>query len=302
MTGAGSVLGRVPERSNSGFEGVVPVRRIAVRRIRRVLLVLSSKEGSMKSTSRERCSALSCAFLSSVFVLTTAAGAAAGPLVLTGWDLLATQAGTQFLGVAFAGVPLGTFDFGAGPVGVGNTDTIIQRLDTADAPTDSIGIEMVALGLVSTTPVDLGGGLGLHYITLQSARGGPDSLGRMTINFGPEGTPHGTFDSFFDVFFDLRLGDPSGPIVLSDTLRLAANDVPWGHLPPPGALEIPFVNVFLNQQNRDADFWPIGVFQEEHPDGGVHAVTTAAPEPATIALLGLGLLIPVLRRARRGRS
>ena len=51
-------------------------------------------------------------------------GASGADLVLPGYDLLETSPGTTFGGVAFHGVPLGTFDFGGtiGVKNVGNTD------------------------------------------------------------------------------------------------------------------------------------------------------------------------------------
>lgn len=158
----------------------------------------------------------------------------AGPLVLPGYDLFETLSGTAFVGVPFEGVPIGTYDFGSGPQKVGTTDTIVQRFDPASAPSTTIDIELVALQLKSSVPADFGLGLGTYYITLQSARGGPASLGAMTINFDPRGevSPHGTFDSFFDVFFDIRLGDLDGPIALSDDERVDSRQNPWSHDPP----------------------------------------------------------------------
>lgn len=130
----------------------------------------------------------------------------------------------------------------------------------------------------------------------------------MAIGFGPEapaGSGHGTFDSFFDVFFDVRKGGLSGPIALSDTLRLTSQGVPWNHFPPTDALEITDVNSLLNGTDSDADFWPIGPFQEVHPTGAVHAVTsTTVPEPGSLSLLAIGVLAGVGRRilSRRRRA
>ena len=210
--------------------------------------------------------------------------------VSPGYDLLTTQPGTTFAGAAFQGVPLNTFDFGGsiGVKNVGSTDTIIQRLASANGPTpQEIAIQMLALQLVSVSPINLGAGLGLYFITLQSARGGSASTGRMTINFTPQ-----TFDSFFDVFFDLRFEDLNGPIVQSTSLRLSSSGVPWSNLAPPGSLLIDGVNNLLNGSNNNNDFWPIGLIIETHPEGAQHVAssTTVPDSGSTFTLLGLTLI------------
>jgi len=229
----------------------------------------------------------------------------AGPVINPGYDLFESLTGTTFGGVAFQGVPIGAFNFG-GAIGikdVGVTDTIIQRL--APATGAAIPTQMIDLQLMSTAPTNFGLGVGFYFITLQSARGGPASTGSMTIGFGPEapaGSPHGTFDSFFDVFFDVRLGALGGPIALSDTLRLTSNGVPWNHFPTPNAVQINGVNVFLNGTDRNADFFPLGQFQEVHPTGAVHRVSEAeTPEPGSFSLLAIGVLACLGRRIFSGR-
>jgi hypothetical protein len=240
-----------------------------------------------------------------LLVLSSATLSKASDLVLPGWDLFLTAPPTVFGGVAFEGVPIDTYDFGAGLQNVGNTDTIVQRLDPASAPSTAIPTELVALQLQSSVPADFGGGLDTYFITLQSARGGPASVGRMTINFDPAGEviPHGTFDSFFDVFFDVRKGDLNGPIFLSDSLRLASQGTPWNHDPPPDAVLINGVNYHLNGSDKDNDFFPIGPVQEFHPTGAIHSVVPGTlPEASSTALtLALGLFgISLLGRFLKG--
>jgi hypothetical protein len=237
-----------------------------------------------------------------------------------GWDLWITAGGSSFPGLGpLVGVPYGTFDFttgtdgdfgrGIGVKAVGDTDTIIKRRAIASVPgppgalpqtAAPIPIEMVGLQLRSAAPVNIGAGLDFHYITLQSARGGPVSPGSMSITFSD--VTGGTFSSFFDVFFDIRIGSLTGPILVSDTLPLSSSASPWGHEPLPGELLIDDVNNVLNNVDRLADFHP-RTATETHPNGAVHTVqpvaaSTAAPEPGTMGLLAFGLLIGIARRRR----
>jgi hypothetical protein len=233
----------------------------------------------------------------------------ADPLVERGWELYETiSPGTVFFlrGVGltpFDGVPLGTFDFttgtggdfgrGLGTQSVAQTDTVIKRTNVA--PGLPIPIELVALQLVSHDPINLGAGLDFHYVTLQSARGGPLTTGNNAINFGPEGNPHGTFSSFFDLFFDVRLGSTSGPIVYSDNLRLLTDLESWAHDPPPNALMILAANRFLDGSDQSEDFWLTAAsvpLTLSNPSGTTillaPATITAVPEPSTLILLSTG--------------
>jgi hypothetical protein len=242
--------------------------------------------------------------------------------VFPGYDLFqSVTPGTNFGGVDFAGVPLGTYDFG-GTIGVQNvglTDTIVQRLDLATAApgaSATIPIELVALQLVSTTPVDFGLGPDFYYITLQSARGGPASPGEMTINFadptpGPPPPPQpvgGTFDSFFDVFFDIRKGALDGPIALSDDLVLTNTGSLWSHYPAPGSLLIDGVNHDLNGRDGTNDFFAIQAVVETHPTGAMHTVIGTGvqggiPEPSSLTLGGIAVAFGVgLTWYRRRRT
>lgn len=250
--------------------------------------------------------------LTAVFTLAFPDVSHADPLVLRGFDLFATVAsGTQVnLGPAgiqpFKGVPLGTFNFGTGPVNTFNTDTIVQRLGDASPASPTISLQIVALQFMSVNQFDLGGGNDFHFITLQSDRGGPASTGLMTITFGPEGSPHGIFDSTLDIFFDIRVGSLNGPIVFSGMKTITAIGFPWDHSPPPGAVLVPGVNFSLNGQNQLNDFFPIGIVLHLGPDDSGHAVETATvPEPTTIGLLAVGIAgvaARVYKRRKSGRA
>jgi hypothetical protein len=235
----------------------------------------------------------------------------ADALILPGFDVFRSTERTEFMGVPFVGVPLGAFDFGGGPIGVGDASTIVHRPIPASGDPAMIPIELVALQLVSQMPVDFGAGLDFHYITLQGIRGGPPSGGRLTITgLSTEMDPHGTFDSSLDVFFDLRKGSLTGPILLSDQVSLAARNEAWSHRPPPqaGAALFPGVNYLLNGHDQNNDFWPLGrgpngEFCEENPFIPAHdCIEPAHPEPSSIVLLGLGAAGLVGYRWRRRRQ
>jgi len=230
-------------------------------------------------------------------------------VVNPGWDLFQTLSpGTTFGGVQFQGVPLNTFNFGGviGNQNVDGTDTIIQRQAAAVAPggvpgtAPPIPIQMLALQLMSTTPTAVFGPLDTYFITLQSVRtvaeggAGPNSLGTMTITFGPEAPIHGTFTSSLDVFFDIRKGALNGPMTFSSDLVLQSSGTSWSHLPPSGAVQINGVNKMLNGTDTSRDFWPVPPFVESHPTGAQHTVveTGAVPEPSSLvlsALVALGI-------------
>jgi len=223
-----------------------------------------------------------------------------------GSDLRKTEKGTKILKEDFKGEKLGgttnggfsTNAFSTNVNGVqdtGNADTIIKRLDEAIVPTipgsDTIEIELVALQLVSVQPINLGAGLDLHYITLQSIHGGPASLGMMEITFDNEN--RGTFDSFFDVFFDIRIGSLDGPIIFTDVLTLESFDVPWSRTPDPDALLIKGVNHLLSpDMDNSEDFFPSEIVFRETGEGTSVLSVGTATIPKVDDVVG-GELIPI---------
>jgi hypothetical protein len=144
-----------------------------------------------------------------------------------GIDMLETTAVTQFnipgLGyTAFVGNPSAlTEDCGA--ANTYDTDTIVERLQDAFAPVDTIPVEIVALELVSAAQHDLGNGAEWLYVSLNTDTGGST----MTI-YNPVPANFGTMDSHLEFFFDLY-GSVSGYITTdSVVLESSAQNWRWG--------------------------------------------------------------------------
>jgi hypothetical protein len=229
--------------------------------------------------------------------------ARSGPIINPGYDLFhSVSAAFDFGGMigvqAFQGVPLGTFNFGGmiGVQNVGNVDTIVRRIDSAQAGMDSsnpgkfsgpaadqgiIDIELVALNLQSVNPIDIGAGAEFISATLFQDVGSEMRIGGLTT----EGDPHGTFDSILDFLVKLQ-GLTSG-LMFNVPLQLVANAAPWRHQATGGPV-IAGVNFQLNGMNDQTDFWPIGMIM--HTSGN-HSHTVENPEPATLALAGLAGIV-----------
>lgn len=243
------------------------------------------------------------------FLLLGLAGAFAstvfGGTILLGSDYLHVT-GATFGGAPFTGVPLGP----------ANTDAIVQRKADANIPvlgnSDTIPIELVALQLVSTVPVDFGLGTGSYFLTLQSARGGPASTGSMTITQNTAddhapGTAEGTFTSFFDVFFDIRLGALNGPIALSTDLILTNQGANWDADPSAlaaivgGVIGSQVANQHSGKSATQMDFFP-GTYNQTFSTGATVNVTPAVtPEPGSLFLLAGGLLAMLGIAKRKAR-
>ena len=245
-----------------------------------------------------------------VMVLGASASAQSGcangaPCVALGSDYLQTQPGTFFN----FGSPIGTVNFMGLPIGPGLTDTIVQRQADAFINVGSIPIQLVALSMESTAPVNVHGSFFDVFVTLDPANLGKD-VGMMSI-MGTLGG--GTFTSFFDVFFDAHFAPVSTgqPFDVFDHISLSNGGSAWSPTPPPNAVIVtgPFGNQNANTHTglptNFVDFWPCSVAPciEDASGAAHHVVKTApSPEPSTLLLLGpAGLGVLWRMRARRAK-
>ena len=232
-----------------------------------------------------------------VFLLVPVIGRA-GTTIEPGFDLFVTDPSSSFKFVSpvwpnpqvvnFEGSPLGTFDFGSGLVGVGDTDTIVKRTQIANlgGGSDTVDIELVALSLVSTAPVDLGFGAGFELIFMTLHTSSPSTQSTMTIFDTGEGDPHGTFDSTRNFTFDI-VGGIGGQYATIEVTPNSSSS-PWRHAP--GITVIDGVNHLLNGVNESADLWPTELV-EMSADGFLHRALIPATLPSVPTLSPAGLLV-----------
>lgn len=214
-----------------------------------------------------------------------------------GFDTVTTGPSvTMFDGLPWQGVPLGTFNFGSGPVNVGNTDTIIQRLGSpVTAPGGTMSLSVMALQLQTVNQVSLGGGpVGYYYITLDTSA---QNTGLLHFDSFPAAGSPGTFHDEFTIYFDIRFGSLNGPIVAPEqSLTLDATGDWLPTLPVPS---IPIDHVYPNPANP-TDLHVVTLDPDPNiPDDGFYVF--GVPEPSGLALFGLGVLCLAIK-TRRGRK
>lgn len=205
----------------------------------------------------------------------------------SGFDLFQTVTpGT----VVDLGGPIGLVELEGVPIGPGNADTIVERLGGINpfnvGDTDTIDIELVALSLKSVDPVDIGGDFFDLVVT-----GLPSPTGTMTVRH--EVADGGTFDAELQVQALLvftEVGNPGNTFGLDFFDIFVTLDAPWAHTASPNDVH----NATLPAGNFYAGVLPGTGGQpaqfDEQAALNRHRVTpAAAPEPATLALFGLGL-------------
>ncbi len=250
-----------------------------------------------------------------VFTLLMPGQSQAGPITITpGWDLLHTVSatlsadinGVQYRNVSFESVPFGVVDISnlngvLNPAPIGtynyrNTDTIVYRsmdivpiappvpgavtiqnsgpyptlINSGDSFTTQI--QMTAMELFSSST-------GLYATTNASK----PSTGTMTITYN--GTSGGTFSSYLDIWIQLSstnpYNDPNAQTVSIE--KIFRSNGTWSTTCP--------TCLILSGVNDD-HFYTSGLTLEdtgETPEGRSIHVVKPVPEPATLALLTLGL-------------
>lgn len=225
-------------------------------------------------------------------------------IIMAGSDYLETTAGT-FLDFSFPGSPMpevGIVDFIGNPVGPGNTDTLVRRLDDAvlsgEASSDTINAELVALSLISADPVDIGG---TDFDLLIALTPSMPSLGQLTLTLDDEVAVSGSFESFFDVFIDIQFFVADTDILVQTITGLPLLGLhglgQWQQSPTPNTVIVPGsygdtdANLHIPPTSEYADFF-ITEIVEVQPGLGEHRLQQATvPEPKSVALLALGILL-----------
>ncbi|MDK1030941.1 MAG: PEP-CTERM sorting domain-containing protein [Planctomycetia bacterium] len=259
------------------------------------------------------------------------AGTAMGALgdVLAGDDLFRTVEGLgSYYEVLSTEIPADFFGPGSepfegviylmgepiSPTPLGPTDTIVERASDASfsgAPlVATVAIEMVALSLVSTHPITVGfpGFDTVDYDVSISLTPSEQTTGQMILGRGNLNDDGGTISSdnlasFFDVEITLTfdkigtggVGQAVSMLDVSDTIVLAA-DVPWSHTAPDGVLTTGNTSNFFPGGTPDDPAVPPESLQFDGTN--FHLQMVLSPEPATMALMVLGIGGVLLKRRR----
>ncbi len=248
-----------------------------------------------------------CTSLTLVLVLGLSMAASAAdieptvPSVALGSDYFATGAGTFFN----FGAGIGTVNFMGLPIGPGSTDTIVQRQADAAIGGAAIPIQITALSLESTAPVNIGGSFFDVFVTLDPAHLALDT-GTLSVAGTTTG---GTFTSSLDVYFEANFV-PTGagsPFDVFSNVSLSNSGAVWSPSPTAGDVIVngPDDGSAADQAANlhsgllacpptlsngcEVDFFVAGPLVESNT-GEAHVVGEAqTPEPGTLVLFGSAL-------------
>lgn len=172
-------------------------------------------------------------------------------------------------------------------------------------PTGTIPAEIVALDLMSVSPVQVGGSFFDVFVTLDNrptACQGPPcpkmnlSTGTITITMHDDIAGGGTFDSFFDVFTKISVRNHATGAMVAQIFRMdmiSSSGTPWSHTCAPGLLCLPEGTMF-DLPTGDPPFTsgnffitPAGI---NHTGPHPHVdPSQPIPEPSTVLLVASGL-------------
>ena len=204
------------------------------------------------------------------------------------------------------------------PIGPGNTDTIVQRQADATIGGGQIPIQLMALSLKNTSPVNVGGNFYDVSVTLDPANLGNDT-GHATYSGSTAG---GTFTSDLNVYFTAMF-TPVGagsPFLVPGNVLLTNSGASWLPTPPPGAVIVPgphdgsaadqaanlhsglinecrLTNGIVCEVDAFVD-GPLTHRSDDPPASSTVTTASAVPEPATWALIGMALAGLVIGRRR----
>ena len=248
---------------------------------------------------------ISVALVVITFAVTSPGLSQAGNLfpVESGYDLFRTLPGATFHGIAFQGVPIGSFDFGSGLVNTSLTDTIVLRTQDVLAAGGTTNLSIKALQLKSVSPVTVASLVNeTLFVTLNALEQVEWEQENASNNLMTIGT-NKFATSNFRAYFDFRTGGVDG-VILNDPnlfpdpedryVDLSGSNNPWANEAPNYAFLIDGINHHLNGFDETGDFWPVGVLHT-----GPHPVTST-PEPSTFVMAALGVFgLGFVHRRRR---
>ena len=235
--------------------------------------------------------------------------------IMAGYDLLVTDSASfdfdgigPLLPIPFVGVPLGTFNFGAGSVNTGATDTIVHRSEPvtnlADGASQTINIQMAALYLQTQNQINWGalapGGNANEYVKTVNVQdlGSTMTITNSVANVVDPLLEYGTFDSIIKIKFQLQ-GVTSLVTTGFIEKTFTQTGADWSHIP---GISVPLlinsVNSNLNGSNHLNDFFLSGLATHDAGDG-THVV--GVPEPTSMFAIGLACMAVGGGFARRRR-